>query len=674
MRLHRGVLLVALLLVIVATAWLLRGDGEVESPAVPATPTTAAAPAAANPVTAPTVPEAGEAGDRQLVERLPAVAPAGADYAQGVRGIVVDRRGRPLAGADIYLVESAANDPLGRFLLAQRGVPLAPVAQGQSADDGTFALGLRTPTAKKHEVVLAAPHHAPTRIGDIQVLPQEWHDLGSVQLVPGVSVRGRVTIEGTELPVPQATVVVSAASAFADSVAQLGARQEFAAAVDAQGYYELHQAPRAGQFAVAAMAPGFARVTRTNLECSGDAPLEVDLQLPRGLTIAGTVAAPPGLAVPSGIQVEAWPLQGSEPPYLGADRGNGRFEVPGLREGNYRLRIQAQGFRPHVIDQVAAGRADLLVQLEPRAAASVRVLAPDGQLVRSYQLALRRFFAEGAGAIGVVADVPEQYVRLDGTTEVATLSGLDHGTYVFQVKADGFAKTLSKPFTIDATTLFAALEVTLSHGATLTGQVLDQQDRPLAGATVSTQADGADDDNPVWRMLAAATPDKISRTSVTTGPDGRFRLELLALADYQLAVTHPEHCPAWRRHIALHAEGEVVLPPLRLHRGAEVRGRGLIDGEPTGQIKIVVSNAADAVAADEPAIRVETVTNAAGEFVLPRRLPPGRYELRGALTVGSDPAGDILRQIAQLQQSAVPFTVIAGQETVHQELRLQSSR
>ncbi|MDO8349499.1 MAG: carboxypeptidase regulatory-like domain-containing protein [Planctomycetota bacterium] len=240
------------------------------------------------------------------------------------------------------------------------------------------------------------------------------------------------------------------------------------------------------------------------------------------------------------------------------------------------------------------------------------------------------------------------------------------------MSADGFAKTLSPEFEVGADTGRIEVDVVLSTGGTLRGRVLDENGKPLAGALVETQPDGAPPDNPVWRMLASAAPQKITALRVTTADDGGFVLPLLAEADYQLQVEHADACRAFVPGLAV-GRGERELEPIRLPAGSIVFGRATVGGKVKGQIKVVL---ATVVAQDAPrqtaaaAIRLETVTDSAGAWQMPRRVPPGQYELRATVVGDANPDTQILSQMLQLQRSSTTLSVPAGQRQVEHHIDL----
>lgn len=666
------------LLALAALAMVLWHDASPVLPSPDPAPA-AAAPAAPAPASADPALPSGPARSEPAAATRSAVpsTPANADAAQGVHGRVLDARGAPIAGADAFLLESASNDPIHRFASLQHGVPTVPTASAHTGADGAFRLGLAAVDDRRYEVLLQANGCAAERLGELRLHAGEWLDLGDVRLLPGATIRGRVTVDGTDLPVPGAVVRLDSGNPFLDlGPAQLpGANDRRTATVDAQGEYELRDAPRSGAFRLQASAPGFGRHLRDNVQLADGQALRIDFALPRGRSIGGALDA--GGRALGKVHIEAF-SKSAEPVFLGTVGDDGRFFVHGLRDGPHLLKIAATGFQPVAIDNVAAGTENLTVVLVPRGSARVTVHNPDGALLRHYRLAVRRFYAE-TGQIGSVADVAERVVALPADATAAQIEGLGDGVYVFQVEASGCASTLSPPFAIDRNQPEADIAMTMTRGASLTGNVVDGAGRAVVGATVRTESDGERDDNPVLRMLAGLATDRITRQAATTDAAGRFALARLAHGPYQLTVEHPDYCRTQRLGIAIDADTAIAVPTIVLQRGTAVVGRALLDGVPTAQVLVVLSAAAAEGPEPGPgqksrdetsARRVEAVTNLDGSFELPRRVPPGVYELRGALQLGPERAVDPFQKILQMSKSVQTVTIPPGQEVVVLELRL----
>jgi protocatechuate 3,4-dioxygenase beta subunit len=520
--------------------------------------------------------------------------------------------------------------------------------------------------------------YAEQRISELTVRPGVWIDLGAIALDAGRTLRGRVTIAGTQLPAPNAVVSMENADPLLDLGSRnLGAATRRSVQVDGIGRYELAHLPAHGMWRLIALAPGFARQIRNdiNLAAVSDAP--VDFELLAGLSIAGRLDGSDGRPV-VGARIEAWPRT-AEPAYIATSGVDGQFRLHGLREGPHRLRVLADGYQTLDRGDVAAGTQSLVLSLQRRGGALVTVRDPDGAVLREYRLAVRRYLAEAGGGLGALPDLPERTVHLGPDELQATVTGLEPGptegpvSYVFQVEASGFAKTLSAPFTIDPIAP-TRVEMTMTRGGSMVGRVLDERGEPIAGARVSTQPAGAVEDNPLWRALASLSPDRITRTTATTGADGSWRLEGLAYAAYQLEIVHDAYCRTLLRNQQVIADVEQTVPTVTLRRGTQVRGRTLVDGSPHGQVCVVLT---PAVAPGDPApknadestpVRVEAVSDNDGFFTLPRRIPPGLYELRARLQRSGD--DDLFVQMQQMQRSATTLAVPAGRDTIEQDVRI----
>jgi protocatechuate 3,4-dioxygenase beta subunit len=649
--------------------WSRAGSQAVAVPGLPDPATTGAAIEPPRPVEAPapvrSVP--ADPGAGPPTERTPVPAPA--TTPQGLRGLVLDADNRPLPGVQVHLLESASNDPLGLPLLVQQGLSASALASTETGLDGTFAIGLGRVQQRTYELYLLSPRHATVRLGDLRLLAGEWHDLGAITMGPGATLRGRVTVAGLGTPVPHAVVTVAAGTAF-DDIALRGladGMQGLVATADATGHYELRHAPGRGVVQVSAVAPGFARVVRQDVELTVAQPVELDFALSPGFPLRGTVQDNEGQAIHQ-ARIEVWPSTAAAAAFVTTSDHTGRFEVQGLSTGPHRIRASARGYQVTEVTGVEAGQLDARIVLPRRGRALVRATTPEGVVLRSYRLGVRRYFDDRGGQIGFVADVPEQNVRLDGMTDHYEVIGLPAGTFVCEVVADGHAKSLSAPFSIGNPPAAAVprVEVVVSRGTTLRGRVLQDDGTPLEAAEVTTQADGADPESPVWKLLASAVPDRITATRARTDAEGAFVLPLLAAGDYQLEVRHPEACRTVVREVRVTRSGVQDLPPIRVPRGAVVSGRATLGGRVAGQIKVVLLEAEGG--RPGPTTRLETVTDAEGAFEMPRRVPPGTYELRAAVVGTAEPDAQILRQLLQLQRSSTTVVVPAGQSVVERDI------
>ena len=644
-------------------------------------------------------PAVSSGGDRITVpDVIRTSTPDSSNEPQGLRGAAVNANGRPLMGVTVYLVESASNDPMLLHLVNQQPHLLAPMASAETAQDGTFAVGLAVAQKKTYDLFLLSPRHATVRMTGLRLLPNSWHDLGDLILRTGTTIRGRVTVKGQlGMPVPQATVKVSSGGAFADAALRAlpGDSGGLIANVNANGEYELKNAPSSGVVLVTALAPGFARVVKHDIELNSNGPVQVDFELSPGKTLAGDVRTSTGLAI-ANARIEAWPKQANQPPLVTFSDERGTFLLQGVRAQPHTVKATAAGFAATEQTEVTPSQAVHLTMV-PQNRIHVTALAPTGRVLRNYRVGLRRFFpkdhnapldaqALANGTLGSIHEVRDQRIRLDGNNDYAVIHNVPDGTYVCEVQADSFAKSFSLPVRFRAAQLpetapgrpkpqqpgsVQRIEVTVTNGCSLLGQVIDSRGAPLGGATVTTQSPGTMPDSPMLRMMDRWVPKRVTQRTQKTDDNGFFQFERMALSTYQLQIDHPEACRTFIRQIDGKQPTEKRLAPITMPHGSVITGFATSQGRIAGQIKVVLTTQQTAPA--DKSLRLETVTDGEGRYRFTRRIPPGSYELRAAVVGTTSPDSEIFQQLLQLKRSSTIFIVPAGQDIVEHNLNVPAA-
>ncbi|GAB4151871.1 MAG: hypothetical protein Fur0037_20590 [Planctomycetota bacterium] len=637
--------------------------------------------------TAPAAPGPARSIDSPPHVRIePGSAPKLAEVRGALRGRLLDPTGRPSSGARVFLFESPAADLVRILRTVQYGMPILPLAEGRTGSDGSFLLApSRIETGGSYEFRAVCPGYPPLVVTGIALTPREETDLGDLTLRPGSAIRGRVLIAGAGLPVPQARIHLRTSAGFEDllSPAIFGPQDGLTAETDASGFYELRSAPRSGLVSLSAEAPGFARQIRTGIELTGD-PVQVDFALRQGFDLEVRVADVLGSPI-RGARVQAWPMRHADaPPFASHSDENGRLWLSGLSPGPYRIVANAENHREHRVELSIDGPGTIVpIRLAPAAAAAVRVLDPRGRVVERFRAGIRRVLGEGS--LARVLRVPDRAVRPSDLDEgYATFGGLDAGpaggadpkavfSYAFEVEVEGFAKAFSEPFSIPDGGGTRRVDVRVDRGATLLGLVVDERGLPVPEATVLTEPDGYAEADSVLSMLSSMTPDRVSRARARTGAAGRFRIPLLAPGRYQLRITSPDFCELVHRGVEIDSATEVSLPRLSLVRGALVSGIAYLDGRPSGQI-LVLAAPADSSPRDPATPRWQAISGPDGRFSLPRRLPPGIYDLRAAHRLGDHSGADFFRQLQQLRSSSATLTVLPGQDLAEIPIYIATQR
>ncbi|MBK8096857.1 MAG: carboxypeptidase regulatory-like domain-containing protein [Planctomycetes bacterium] len=613
---------------------------------------------------------------------------AAADAEQGVRGRVLLPGGAPGGNIAVFLMESTMNDPLGTYLKAKTGVRTPPVAQSITAADGTFALGVRK-AGQTVDLRIISDTHPELHHKGVKIRTEDWYDAGNLQLEQGLVVVGRVVLEGSDQPIANAQVFLTEANATHQMLPTPGREQGITVLTNAAGAFRFENAPRLGLISLAATAPGHARAEKPNLQITAESTNEFKLELAVGLPIAGVVTDPKGKPI-SGCTIQASALSAKAPQNGTATTGtDGRFRFEGMREGEFQLSFVAAGYEEHQEKPVPAGKLDVSVPLEPRAFAKLRVLAANGAPIKAYKVSLKRFFPNNPLGIGNVPEfrdariTPGDYPPEFGG-DWAVIRGVPNGEFVFQVEDNGqHAKSLSEPFKVEANGASPEVLCRLTLGGVIEGHVVDDAGRPVAGATVTTDMNGAfmAEDGGFFAMFRQFMPEKHSKSQTKTDGGGRFRLTKLAFADYMIRVQHQDFCEGTSVDIKLESEGQRLdIGTIQLMRGALVEGVTTVGGQPMGQVKVTIGPPDAEQPAGVPAVQpnaqaqtpkqmfvVNATSDGNGAFRFLKRVPPGTYKIHAVREAGSD---NPFAKLLQMKQSQRPLLVAPGQDKIIQNFDL----
>lgn len=651
---NKILLFVLLLLVAAGGFYLLQGGDQ-----LPVTPIGSAAPA--EPQQQPPAQPEQVTPDRvetaPVIERIaaPDAARDGKEQAQGVRGKVLDPFGRPLADADVYLMRGGTNNLFVMMTRAANGVVYPPLAHARTDGNGAFTLGVENTDDNSFELRAFHPSYVEHRMPNLQIVAKEWYDLDPIKLEQGAVVRGRVEIAGTGgLPVPGAEVYVQANTGMLDISPTPGLERGLSAKVDAAGNYRFENAPT-GVINISAVAPNYARIEKANTVVAAQGETEVNFELPSGMAIAGHVRDTGNAPVPN-AKIEAYAIS-SKQPAKGDCRSdeNGKFEIIGLLEGPYVVTAIAPGFVKHEVKPIQSGEQSLEIQLERQGSARLRVSAANGKRVTSYQYTVKKHF-EGKDQFGNT-EIPTRSARPDASG-VTTVEGLDPGSYVFQVEARGFAKAYSEPFLVALGSEAPLVDVQLNEGGSIDGTVTGAGGKPVAGVDVLTLPNHFQD-NPFFAMLGGLVPYKITRTATKTDANGRFKLTLLSPGTYQVKLAHPDYFEVAITDKEVQTGQTTSLGSIAMYPGTVVSGLTRVGGRPTGQIKVTINTAPDPTApAATNLFHCEAISGSDGKFILPKRIPPGRYQVMAARQTLQNP----MLQIADFAKTKQEIVLGQGQK------------
>ncbi|WP_426752798.1 carboxypeptidase regulatory-like domain-containing protein [Myxococcus sp. Y35] len=297
-----------------------------------------------------------------------------------------------------------------------------------------------------------------------------------------------------------------------------------------------------GDYVLTGQAEGFRDAQLPARVKPGETPLELEME--RATVISGQVLDVYGRPAP-GVSVLVQPTGASAL----AD-GDGRFSAQVPTPGLYELHAHHSEWGGGQL-QVTAPATDVQLALEPRASLEVTVSA-EGRRV------------EGAD---VVLWVEQQGIfrsdRPSGSDGMVPMRGMPAGTYSMMASHPDYLPSERREVTLaDGQTL--KLEAELKPGAPLSGEVVDGQNAPVAGATLVVVPRGAD--------------------PVQSDASGRFEFRSLRPGrGYRLEVRHSGYDQVER------AEGKAGGPPVRvvLKKRDVFRGRVVgDDGVPVRRFRV----------------------------------------------------------------------------------------
>jgi protocatechuate 3,4-dioxygenase beta subunit len=414
-------------------------------------------------------------------------------------GLVVDDRSRPL---DTFRVLARP--------VEERGWNRVPRSEEVTSEEGRFRLDRLASGA--FAVTVTAPEHAPTTVPAVRVAAGAEVDLGTIKLAAGGVVRGSVVDEsGAFVAGASVTVRAQNRERFAGSEPQ--------GTTDSAGAFEI-KGVAAGSAQVIATHPNFAASEAVFVEVDAKGASDVRLVLSQGGRVAGSVRRRDGAPL-SAMQVRVNPSRRGSADTFAPLLADGTFSVDHVPAGSatvVAMPIGGRGLQMSALSRQVDVRdgetttVDIVIRdilLSGRATRS-GTPAPGLRLQASGR---GRSFNEFVGPPGPTAAGPQRLwavTREDGSFEM--LLEEPGSITLSATAADGRTRLPSRTIEVpDAD----AHSVELNYsGVPVSGIVAEKDtDAPVPFADVYARPQ--------------PRPDKGGGGSgATSGPDGRFQLEL----------------------------------------------------------------------------------------------------------------------------------------------------
>lgn len=465
------------------------------------------------------------------------------ERARRLRVRVVDASGQPVSGAHVRLLEDggAADRPA----LLRGAWTVAPSLVELSGDDGVAELG--AVTRRGQTVSVVAPGFWPAHV---EVSPGE-------EMV--------VTLQ----PAPARRIVVRevGGAPAVGAVVRVGAERDVYGITDEQGRLLVPVGAPATRVEVMTQRRGVA------LARAIAGPERLTLTARRAPAVTGRVLD--RLAGTPIVDAFVWSAASRVMSRTNAD---GRFAIP-------LLSLAATGAEEEPLEAVARGYDRRFVdpqQARPSSSPAF-LLQPVGRIVGTV-VDVQGVGLEGAEVQLKGSGFDTLYVgSTDSTsTDVAgafVLGGVPLGAR-FRVAArrEGLAPAeVEVALSSDRRT--ARVEIMLREGCTVRGRVLDQSNRPVAGARLklwpSLVASGSDSFVAMARVRSVAAE---AQPTAESDANGDYRFTGLAPGRFEVSARAPGFAPAQVRDIEI-AEGarDVAVDAITLARGSRIEGR-VVDG------------------------------------------------------------------------------------------------
>lgn len=458
-------------------------------------------------------------------------------------GTVVDAQGKPLPGAEIFVVESLPRRGTEEEVLRK----LKP--QASSGPDGRFQLRDQ-PAGVPLSLVVLARGHLP---GPFRGIRSPAPEPLTLRLEPAWGLRGRVVSADGE-PVAGARLELRWQAVLPEDERQpVGPSIVREAASDRDGRFALEGMPQ-GKAWLDVAAQGFVPLDHLEVRLPApDAGGEWVIVLQPGALLEGRVTTDAGEPV-AGVRISA----GGG---AGLSDADGRYQAEGVPVGEQEVRIVHPDYRSRVQRQrIEPGTNRLDVQLESGVEVAGRVVDEAGGPVAGAEVWMisrqRR-------------DLPEYHVRSapDGSFRFPTVA---QGRYTLGAEAENRSPAELEAAVVVAGESVSGLEVTLRQGATLSGQILGLEPGELSAVQVRARIEGR-----------GSFPARIDA-------QGRYEIRHLQAGDWEVRAALWDGQRQVEARVPIGPSDREVSRDLEFRRRLSLSGQVLFEDEPLADTRVAL--------------------------------------------------------------------------------------
>ncbi|MCP3962921.1 MAG: carboxypeptidase regulatory-like domain-containing protein [bacterium] len=489
-------------------------------------------------------------------------------------GRVVDESDVPIAGAEVGLeAPPPTGDPRVAMRMMQRHRDDVGIPTRLTDAEGRFEIADLAPG--RYDLAVRATGFAPARVPGVRVTEDGGRvDFGTVIMVPGAAIEGRVTDpDGGDI-------------AGADVAVNLG-RRGFSVINQDSGKHGQAKTDSKGRFVIADLTPdqpvalvvtkeGFGSQYLADVRPPPEEPLAIVLQ-PAG-RLAGKVVDEGGDPVPGAnvmvnqdhrAMTRATMAQRRRPTWGRAEK-DGRYEIADVEPGTMMVTVQAEGFQEQMrsgIEVAAGAELELDFVLEAGGIVEGTVTTADGKPVVQANVNISEqqevYSASSMISAGGRTDVEGRY----------RVAGAPLGRATITVSHDS-GQRLRKNVELQPGT--NVVDLVLERGFEVSGQVVGPDGTPAGGASVSIQP----------ASQAAMMHFSIGSSQEVSAAGGTFTLAGVKEGKYVVQAAKEGYAPA--RSEPFEVSGDVSGVLLELRRGATIAGQVLgLELDELGTLELV---------------------------------------------------------------------------------------
>jgi hypothetical protein len=332
-----------------------------------------------------------------------------------------------------------------------------------------------------------------------------------------------------------------------------------------------------------------------------------DVRLESGLVIEGRVVDQAGDAVAGArMRVNASRDAARSEPFEAVAEDDGRFVIPGIKEGRYVLSASADGYSNLDNQRVGSGDRNVAVTMQRVGGVRFRLVqgGAQGGIARAVTDSV---FLSGQSQERVGFPLNRIEALPNDSGEVA-FEKLNAGRQLLDIAVTGHVGKSLGVVNVEPGKIADLGEVRLDRGFTVRGTVLDSGGRPIPGADVEA--------------MGKETNRMVPRRAVS-GADGRFEITGVEAGSVELVASHPVYATG-RQGATIDPDGSSADVLVVLRAGGRIAGSvKKRSGEPVRGAFVSYFNRM-AVAADWSKSKAET--DAAGGFVF-ENVAPGEVSV-----------------------------------------------